>query len=144
MKRLPDLRGVSILLVEDHVDTREALAEMLARSGAMVLTAGSTGDALRILREVLPAIVVTELTLVEGNGLRLVSELRALGGRTVTPIIALREASPENGGVGRANGDFAVTLGKPVEPFDLCEVVAGLLGDAPHLPGQIPDRDQLH
>ena len=133
MKRLPDLRGVSVLLVEDHADTRQAFAGMLIQAGAMVLAAGSAADALRILREVLPAIVVTELTLGDGNGLRLVSELRSLAGSTVTPVIGLCEPSPERGRAGGPNADVTLTLEKPLEPFDLCEVVAGVLGDEPRL-----------
>src|SRR5262245_1482922 len=118
MRRLPDLRGVSVLLVEDHAETRERFAGMLARTGAMVLTAGSAGDALRILREVLPAIVVSELTLADGTALRLMSELRALAGRTVPPVIGLREGGPESGGADEPSAAFTITLGKPVEPFD--------------------------
>ena len=109
-----------------------------------MLTAGSAGDALRILREVLPAIVVSELTLADGTALRLMSELRALAGRTVPPVIGLREGGPESGGADEPSAAFTITLGKPVEPFDLCEVVAGVLGDAPRLAGPMPDGEGRH
>src|SRR5688572_30313385 len=45
----PSLKGVAVLLVEDHADSREALGLWLEHLGATVSIAGSAVDAYRVL-----------------------------------------------------------------------------------------------
>ncbi|HKV06856.1 MAG TPA: ATP-binding protein [Thermoanaerobaculia bacterium] len=67
-----------ILLVEDHVDTAEAMAELLRAVGHQVETASSVAQALAVARD--PQgfdLVLSDLGLPDGNGLELMRELSA-------------------------------------------------------------------
>src|SRR4029450_1326450 len=67
------LRGVRVLLVEDHDDTREALRESLALSGALVLTAPTALEALP--QVVMCDVVVTDLAMSGRDGRWLVGQV---------------------------------------------------------------------
>jgi CheY-like chemotaxis protein len=43
------LRGVSIVVVDDHQDARESVAAILERDGATVLIAGCAREAIRLV-----------------------------------------------------------------------------------------------
>ena len=70
--------GRDVLIVDDDRDTREMYCESLRADGFEVRTARSGEDVLRLAREAMPAVVVTDLRL-RGkiDGLELARRLRA-------------------------------------------------------------------
>lgn len=75
-------RTVHVLLVEDHPDTAEALADLLRASGHRVTVAGSVGEALAMAEAAAAAgepgsidLVVSDLGLPDGSGCDLMREL---------------------------------------------------------------------
>lgn len=74
-----------LLLVEDHVDTAEAMAELLGTLGHEVTVAGSVAGAREAAqgRELELDLVISDLGLPDGTGLDLMRELAAHGLRGI-------------------------------------------------------------
>ena len=66
----------SILLVEDHYDTRQAFAAILRSWGHEVATSESAATALKVLDERPVDVVVSDIGLPDRNGYDLVAEAR--------------------------------------------------------------------
>jgi CheY-like chemotaxis protein len=68
-----------ILVVDDDVDIREALADVLAQRGYAVLTAVNGADALRVLREapVQPSVILLDLMMPVLDGYGFLAQQRA-------------------------------------------------------------------
>jgi len=68
---------MKILLVEDHEDSRDILANLLARCGHQVNTAGSMCDALALLNDFEFEGLICDIGLPDGSGLDLAAEARS-------------------------------------------------------------------
>ncbi|HSP45595.1 MAG TPA: response regulator [Chthoniobacterales bacterium] len=66
----------SILLVEDHVDTRRAFAAILTSWGHNVSARGCVADGLRFLDENAVDVVVSDIGLPDRNGFDFIAEAR--------------------------------------------------------------------
>ena len=68
---------IKVVVVDDHPAVREGLADTIEGEAAFELRgqAGTAKEALRVIQEVNPDIVVVDICLQEENGLDLVSEL---------------------------------------------------------------------
>jgi CheY-like chemotaxis protein len=66
----------SILLVEDHLDTRQAFAAILRSWGHTVATRGSVAGGLHFLEENKVDIVVSDIGLPDRNGFEFIAEAR--------------------------------------------------------------------
>jgi CheY-like chemotaxis protein len=117
------LRGIRVLVVEDHDDTREALAQYLTEAGALVLTAPTALEALP--QVVMCDVVVTDLAMSGRDG-------RWLGGQVgatarPVPVIAVTGYEPD---YDLSHAAFARVLTKPVDPEHLATVILEVLGRA--------------
>jgi two-component system, chemotaxis family, CheB/CheR fusion protein len=74
----PRWKPLSILVVEDHADTANALAQLLDSEGHAVATAGSVADALGLFRDRPFDLLITDLGLPDGSGHDLLGELRKI------------------------------------------------------------------
>jgi CheY-like chemotaxis protein len=124
------LRGVKVLVVDDEHDTREVLSVMLARYGTEVRTAGSVAEAMDVLANWQPDMLVSDIGMPAEDGYVMIQKLRSLppdqGGEM--PAIALTAfASPIDREKALAAG-FQRHLSKPVEPVELAKIVARVLG----------------
>jgi PAS domain S-box-containing protein len=124
------LRGVRVLVVDDEHDTREVLSVMLARYGAEVRTARSAAEALGVLDEWKPDVVVSDIGMPEEDGYALIEKIRALpeedGGDI--PAIALTAFAAAQDKERSLAAGFQRHLSKPVEPVELARNVARILG----------------
>jgi signal transduction histidine kinase/ActR/RegA family two-component response regulator len=126
----PDLAGLRVLVVDDDDDARELVSELLRRSGAVVASASSAGEALEELHNDPPDVLVSDIGMPGVDGHGLVRQLRALpperGGRT--PALALTAyAGVEHARRALAAG-FQRHLSKPADPAELMRIVANLGG----------------
>ena len=122
------LVGLHVLVVDDDAEARALLRTVLEYGGALVTSVASARDALRNLRRMTPDAVVTDIAMPRENGYWLIRELRALDavkGQRM-PAIAIAETSPLHGPDRTLGAGFDVHLSKPVDPWDLCRVVAAL------------------
>lgn len=76
-----------ILTVDDESQIRELLREILAASGYRVSGASSTVEAMRVVRDDPPDLIITDLQLEEGDGFDLVEQVQAVAPKL--PIIML-------------------------------------------------------
>lgn len=104
-----------VLLVEDHADTRLMYAEYL-RPEYETSEAGDGVAALELLRQGLPDIIVTDLSLPRMDGFELIARLRADERLRAIPVIALSGYSgPELDARVKTAGPSAV-IQKPCLP----------------------------
>jgi len=125
-----DLKGVTVLIVDDEADARELLAELLGGFGAAVHAAASAGEALRLLVRFHPDLLISDIGMPGRDGYQLIEDVRRLapelGGKT--PAIALSAfARSEDRSRSMASG-YQTHLAKPVEAHALLATVGSLLG----------------
>jgi CheY-like chemotaxis protein len=110
-----------VLLVDDHDDTRDLLAELLERHGHVVRAARSGAEALALLGELDPCLIIVDLLLPDVFGIELVRRLRAEAAGARIPIYALSGFSNLWADALAAGCDGFLT--KPVTGSDLRLVV---------------------
>lgn len=111
---------VSILLVEDHKDSREILASLLTHCGYEVSTAANMQDALTLLDDLRFEILVCDIGLPDGSGLDLVAEARK---RQAWKKIVALTAHEEQTDLGLRAG-FDEFLTKPFDFYKLRSILA--------------------
>lgn len=77
-----------VLVVDDEPDQRELLRRIFERAGHEVRAAGHGADALEIVRESPPDLVVTDMMMPVMGGAELIRRLRADPATAAIPILA--------------------------------------------------------
>jgi signal transduction histidine kinase/CheY-like chemotaxis protein len=112
--------SLAILLVEDHADTAEAMADLLGLLGHRVITAGSVAEGLAAAERAWTNggldVVVSDLGLPDGSGVDLMRELSLRYG---LPGIALSGYGMEDDIRQSLEAGFSKHLTKPVNPQSL-------------------------
>lgn len=125
---LPELAGIHVLLVDDAPDARDSLAATITRSGAQVTAAASAAEAFERLREMRPAVLVSDIEMPGEDGLSLMRRVRSLppeAGR-MTPAVALTANGRFADRMRALSAGFQVHITKPVDPGELIVVIANL------------------
>jgi CheY-like chemotaxis protein len=126
---MPDhLRGVRVVLVEDHDDSRELLALMLEQCGAVVVSAPSARSGLDAVLETRPDVVVSDLGMPGEDGYWLIREVHSRVGDV--PAVAVTGFSDRYHPRQAREAGFLEYLNKPVDPERLCGAVAKVLDRA--------------
>lgn len=76
-----------ILTIDDEPQIREILGQVLSSKGYRVTDAASATEALVMVRQDPPDLIITDLQLEESDGFELIDELKAIAPRT--PIVLL-------------------------------------------------------
>jgi PAS domain S-box-containing protein len=118
------LRNVTILLVDDDDGSRGMLRTVLTRAGAEVTALASGDEALQAITQSKPDLVITDIAMPYMDGYTLARRIREQSPQQT--IIAL-SAFPA-GRAGIADAPFETYLFKPIEPVQLIEAVARVLG----------------
>jgi CheY-like chemotaxis protein len=117
-----------VLVVDDEDDARELLSEVLGHCKIRVSTARSAQEALRMVQEIRPDLVVSDIGMPEDDGYTLIKRLRALpperGGKT--PTVALTAYARTEDRTKALVAGFNMHVPKPVEPAELIAVLASL------------------
>ena len=124
------LSGLRVLVCEDDADSRELLQEVLSGEGATVCLAAAAAEALEVLGEFRPDVLVSDIGLPLVDGYTLMRQIRQLGddkgGRT--PAIALTAYAGGEDARRAFSAGYQVHVTKPVDPGDLAARVANLAG----------------
>lgn len=116
-----DNAGVHVVaLVEDDLDSREALAELLRFAGFDVVEFDSAESALAWMGDHEAAVLVTDLVLPGASGRELARAVRGRPGLSRTRIVGVSGHA-----LGR-DADFDRVLRKPFAPSELSRVVSEL------------------
>ena len=112
-----------IVVVEDDPDAREILRMLLDFCGAQVTTVPSESEALSILTATDPTVVVADLMLDPGNGLRLLRHARKRG--ITAPFIAVSatDFAPD----ALESMGFAAYLRKPLDHDGLVDTILAVV-----------------
>jgi CheY-like chemotaxis protein len=128
----PDLIGLRVLVVDDDLDLRESLAMLLELYGASVTAVGSAREALQVLSQAVPDVLLSDLCMPGEDGYDLIRKIRALppdrGAQVPAAAITARTGA-EDRRRALAEG-FQAHVPKPVRGEDLAVVVARLGGRA--------------
>jgi signal transduction histidine kinase/CheY-like chemotaxis protein len=124
-----DLNGIQVLVVDDDLDAREALALMLARSGASVTTAASADEAFHELTSGSFEVLLSDLALPARAGYDLIPRVRQAPDDRVrrTPAIAVSAFAREEERTRAIASGFHIHVAKPVAPEELVGAVNALL-----------------
>jgi len=118
---LDDLR---ILVVDDDLGTRDAMAEMLSQMGANVAVAGSASDAITAVEEFRPEILLCDIAMPGEDGYSLIRRMRARGPGKSIPAVALTALAGEQDRRRALAAGFQMHLVKPVDIDHLTQAVA--------------------
>jgi CheY-like chemotaxis protein len=126
--RLMRLDDVRVLVVEDEADTRDVLRTVLEQCGSHVVTAESAAEALRVLGEWKPDVLVSDIGMPAEDGYSLIRKVRAMEAECndTIPAIALTAYAKEEDRQRALGAGFQKHIAKPVEPVELAAVVADL------------------
>jgi CheY-like chemotaxis protein len=124
------LVGVNVLVVDDDSASLDFFAVVLRICGATVTTASSALDALGLMQERRPDVVLSDIAMVGQDGYWLAREIRALPDHDTraVPIVATTAYGREHSRDMILAGGFNDFLPKPVEPELLCRAIAKAVG----------------
>jgi two-component system OmpR family response regulator len=119
MLQTHDAPTAHILVVDDEPSIVDAVATALRYEGFEVSQADSGRDALRIVGDAQPDLIVLDWMLPDVNGLEVGRRVREQGFKTAILFLTAKDAVENKVEALRAGGDDYVT-----KPFSLAEVVA--------------------
>jgi PAS domain S-box-containing protein len=121
------LEGVSILVVDDEPDSREALGELLRQYGAQTRTAASAEEALAEIAHSTPQVLLSDIGMPSVDGFELVRRVRELISESEMVAMALTGLGSAHDRKRALAEGFQVCMVKPVEPERLVEAIKQLL-----------------
>jgi len=121
------LEGMCVLLVEDDVENRDAIAANLASERAQVLTAGSATEALDLLQTSRVDVLLSDIAMPMEDGYTLIRKVRALDGPAAKiPAAALTALARDEDRQQSLDAGFQLHLSKPIDSAALIAAVASL------------------
>jgi CheY-like chemotaxis protein len=125
-----NLSGINVLVVDDEPDARLLVSRLLGECEASVSVAGSTAEALNILKDARFDVLVCDIGMPGEDGYTLIRKVRALdvGHGGAVPAIALTAFARSKDRVRAMLAGYNVHVAKPVEPQELIATVATLAG----------------
>jgi PAS domain S-box-containing protein len=122
--------GIRVLIVEDDIETRDILAAILERAGFSYRVATRASEALTVLDDWQPDVIVSDIGMPDMDGYAFARQLRARpaaqGGHI--PALALSAfARSEDRELALRSG-YQAHIAKPVDPADLVKAIATLTG----------------
>jgi signal transduction histidine kinase/ActR/RegA family two-component response regulator len=130
----PTLEGITVLVVDDEEDAREAMAVLLGQAGARVVSVGGAADALDALDREQPDVLLSDIAMPGEDGYALIRRVRAgrgpNGGRIPAAALTAYATLDDRAKAIRAGYDEHIP--KPVDPVRLVGAVALLVEAARH------------
>jgi CheY-like chemotaxis protein len=120
--------GLTVVLVDDEEDAREALRLILQQNGMLVTTAASAREAFELVEGLQPDILLSDIAMPGEDGLSLIRRVRELpvnrGGQV--PAAALSAYAGAEDHRKALLAGFQHHLPKPVDPVHLLAVIASM------------------
>jgi diguanylate cyclase len=129
------LAGLALLIVEDSQDSREALRAVLQQLGAEVLVAGDGREALEIVAERTPDLVLCDLRMPVMDGFEFVRELHRAP--VSPPVVAISGLASEADRERTREAGFEAHIKKP---FDEATVAAAIAAALRHRHGRPAEK----
>ena len=128
----PSLEGLRILIVDDEIDARELLIQLLQECGVQVVAVATADEALKVLNQQASRldVLVSDIGMPHEDGYTLLRRVRRLapenGGRI--PAVALTAYARTEDRTAALLAGFQSHVAKPVELAELISVIANLAG----------------
>lgn len=125
-----ELTGLRVLVVDDQADARELIKRVLEDCEAIVMTASSAAEALQMVEQDRPDVLVSDIGMPETDGFQLLRQVRLLGPDRggMVPAIALTAFARSEDRTRTLRAGFRVHVAKPVDPSELVATVASVAG----------------
>jgi signal transduction histidine kinase/ActR/RegA family two-component response regulator len=131
ISRIPSLDKISALVVDDDPGSREALRSLLTSLGAQVKTAHTVENAITLLDETKPDVLISDIGMPGHDGYWLIKEIRAAekatGAADHLPAVALTAYGRVEDRVAVLAAGFDGHVVKPVDPAELAAVIKRLV-----------------
>ncbi|MBD2555439.1 response regulator transcription factor [Aphanizomenon flos-aquae NRERC-008] len=118
---------LTILIVDDDLGTRLSISDYLDLSGYRVITTDNGIDALSMLEEYNPDLLVTDIMMPRMNGYELVRRLRQLSEFRLLPVILLTERTKTQERILGYQSGCDLYLPKPFELEEIAAAIRNLL-----------------
>jgi signal transduction histidine kinase/ActR/RegA family two-component response regulator len=127
----PMLDGITVLVVDDEEDAREAMAVLLGQAGARVISVAGAAEALDTLDRERPDVLLSDIAMPGEDGYALIRRVRSRPGETGgrIPAAALTAYATLEDRAKAIRAGYDEHIPKPVDPTRLIGAVA-LLVDA--------------
>lgn len=124
------LVGLQILVVDDDPDILELFSTALRACGGEVTATDNASDGLALAIRTRPNVIVSDIAMVGEDGYWLIGRLRQLPPEMLPtiPVIAATAYGREHSRTRVLAAGFTEHLQKPVDPEELCRVVAKVVG----------------
>lgn len=124
------LLGVRVVVVDDQTDSREFITTVLEQCQAEVKAVASVQEALQVIAQWKPDVLVSDISMPDEDGYSLIRKLRSqppeLGGNI--PAAALTAYAKAEDRMRAIQEGYQLHLPKPIEAAELATVVASLVG----------------
>jgi PAS domain S-box-containing protein len=124
----PSLQNLSVLVVDDEEGAREVISTILTEAQAEVRTASNVEEALQIMDEWQPHVLVADIGMPDVDGYEFIRRVRARGAQRGgnIPAAALTAYARAQDRIRVLSAGFQIHIPKPIHPAELITVVASL------------------
>ena len=127
---IQSLDGLRVLLVDDEAEAREIISTVMTRTGAEVTACKSAGEALAMLLEWKPDVILSDIAMPDEDGYSFIGKVRSLprekGG--ATPAAALTAYARDVDRTQALAAGYQMHIAKPIAATQLVTIVARLAG----------------
>lgn len=128
---LPTLDGLAVLLVEDSQDSRESLRDLLLLLGARVSVARDGREALDMIGDADPDLVLCDLRMPRMDGYEFMRELNRMTSAHHPPVLAMSGLVSDSDRRRTAEAGFQAHLAKPFNEAAIVAAMTAALRDRP-------------
>ncbi len=125
---VPELTGLTVLVVEDEPNSREVFSEIIKSYGGKTILSSSVREALHCFKIMRPDVILSDIALPLHDGYELIAKIRKLtpeqGG--LVPAIALTAYAAQHDIHRAIAAGFEKHLTKPVDSEQLARTIAQL------------------
>ena len=125
---VPDLGGVTVLVVDDDADALMMVREILEATGARVITADSAAEALKVLDLNQPDVLLADVGMPHVSGFELIRRVRQSPNPRIRniPAAALTAYARSEDRINSLRSGFQRHMSKPIDPSELMGAIAAL------------------
>jgi PAS domain S-box-containing protein len=125
-----DLSALKVLIVDDELDARELVKRLLSESGAQVITSDCATEALRLLEQDVPDMLVSDIGMPGIDGYEFLRKVRKIQNSAAArvPAIALTAFACSEDRTRALRAGFIAHVAKPFEPSELLATIAVVAG----------------
>jgi signal transduction histidine kinase len=116
------LNNLQVLVVEDHTDNREFIQQILQEAGATVLAACCSQEAIAILEQAQPDVILSDIAMPEEDGYQFIQRVRSSKHKDIPAIALTAYARPEDHRAALSAG-FQMHLSKPINAQKLVSAI---------------------